>query len=160
MEDPTTPGLDVEPDPTFVVRAHRVARAGRWVIASVIALAALGVFGGAGPLVSERSHAPGGLGVEYDRFGRLDAPLVLTVSLPPGDSAFALTGDFASSLAVEAISPAPVSEAALPEATRYVVSVRGGVVTFHVRPERFGLLTGAVRLDDGSALGLQTVVYP
>lgn len=160
MEAPATPGLGVDPEPGYAVLADRVARVGRWALAAVLVLAALGVFGGAGPLVATRASGADGFAVRYDRFARLDAPLEIAVTLPPGDSAFTLSGDLATDLDVEAVSPAPDAERATADGTRYAVDASDRVATVHGRPARFGVLGGAVRLDGGERLDLRVVVYP
>lgn len=134
-----------------------MGRVARGVLAVVVGLAALGLFGGAGPLV-RTSTSVGGLEVEYDRFGRLDAPLAMTIHLPPGDSSFALEGDLASRLRIEGLSPSAQSETAVADGVRYVI--RGGRVRIHARPQRFGVLDGAVVLEDGARANVRLVVYP
>lgn len=160
MEPVRLAGLDVEDDPAFHRRATRVGRAARVVLAVIVGLALLGVFGGAGPLVGARAAGPDGFAVRYDRFARLDAPLRIHVVLPRGDSAFTLTGDLAADLRVDAVSPAPAAEEATAEGVRVVASSPGGTVTVHGRPLRFGRLRGAVALDGGRRLRIAHVVYP
>ena len=158
MEALATPDLDAERDPGFVRQSAAVSRATRWVMGAVVGLALAGVFGGAGPLAQARATS-GALAVDAARFARLDAPLVVRVALPPGDSAFTLTGDLAGDLRVEAVAPAPSAESTVAGGRRYVVDAAGGAV-LHARPLRFGVLRGSVRLDGGREVGVRTVVYP
>ena len=155
------PGIEADRDPGYVRRAAAVGRWARGVLAVALGLALLGVFGGAGPLVRTTEAGEEGFGVRYDRFARLDAPLAVEVRLPSGASAVTLGGDLASGLQVEAVSPAPGAEAGVPGGVRYAVDVRpGAAVTVHARPLRFGVLRGAVALDDGRRLPVRVVVYP
>lgn len=158
MEPLATPDLDADRDPDYAQQAARVSRVARAVLAVVLGLALLGVFGGGGVL-SRAGQRSGELGVRYDRFARLDAPLALTVSLPPGDSTFQLTEDLARDLQVEAMAPAPSSERSDAEG-RWMTVGGTGPVTIHARPLRFGLIDGEVRLADGPRVPLRLVVYP
>ncbi|WP_412069115.1 hypothetical protein [Rubrivirga sp. IMCC43871] len=162
MEPLDAPGLDVRDDPAHQRRAVVVGRVARAVLAGVVGLAALGVFGGGGPLVRAEAAGPDGFTVRYDRFARLDAPLRLDVALPPGDSAVTVTGDLATDLQMEATSPAPRSEQSRPDGVRFVVASGPGpaTLTLHARPLRFGVLRGALLLDDGRRLAVRHVIYP
>ncbi len=158
MEPLATPGLDVERDPGYVRQSAAVSRATRWAMSAVVVLALAGAFGGAGPLVQARASS-GPLSVDAARFARLDAPLVVRVALPPGDSAFTITGDLARDLQIESVAPAPSAESTVASGHRFVVDAPGGAVV-HARPLRFGVLRGAVRLDGGREVGVRMVVYP
>ncbi len=163
MEAPEAAGLQADTDPAF---ARTLAAVGRWtrgVLAVVVGLALLGVFGGAGPLVRAAVAGERGFAVSYDRFARLDAPLSVEVRVPPGDSALTLTGDLATALQTETVAPSPRSQAATATATglRYAVDVSDGQpVTVFARPLRFGVLRGGVALDGGDRLDVTVVVYP
>ena len=161
MAPSATPGLEADDDPAFVRRAAAVGRAARWGVALAVALAALGVFGGAGPLVQAEAGGAGGLAVVYDRFARLDAPLALRVGAPGGLEAVTLEGDLASALRLDAVTPSPTAEAATEAGVRYAVAVgSGGSVAFRARPLRFGVLRGAVSLPSGDRAEVRILVYP
>ena len=158
MEHVPTPGLQADRDEAFAVRSGHVARLSRWGLAVVVGLAALGLFGGAGPLVPTTT-ARGGLTVRYDRFARLDAPLRLAITVPASDSAFWLTGDLGRDLQIESFSPSSVAESLAATGVRYRVA-SSGAVRIEARPSRFGVLDGAVALDGGERVDLRIVVYP
>ena len=161
MERLRTPGLEADRDPAYVRRAAAVGRWARAALAVAVGLAVLGVFGGAGPLVRTDVRGAEGFGVRYDRFARIDAPVAVEVRLPEGATAVTFEGDLAGGLQVEAVSPAPQSEAATPVGVRYTFDVAPGApVTVHARPLRFGVLRGAVALDRGERLAVRAVVYP
>ena len=161
MEPLETPGLQADTDPVFVQRSATVGRVARVGLVVVVGLAALGVFGGAGPLVKANRAGPNGFAVRYDRFARLDAPLSVEVRLPPGDSAVTFTGDLADGLQLEAVVPAPRAEAARPAGHRFAVDVAAGrSVTMQARPLRFGRLRGGVQLDGGDRIDVRITVYP
>ena len=158
MEPHETPDLDADRDPAYVRRARTVSRATQAALAVAVGAALLGVFGGAGPLLST-DVASGDLGVTYDRFGRLDAPLRLAVMLPPGDSSFTLTDEWADVLFVESIAPTPASESVVGGEREFVVS-GSDRVSIEARPTRFGVLSGEVVASGGARVPVRAVVYP
>lgn len=160
MEPVDAPGLEVDEDPEATRASGRVETAGRWFLAAVVVAALCGVLGGAGPLV-RADAADGPLAVRFDRFARLDAPLALDITLPPGDSAFVLSGGLSDHLQVEGLSPSATSETAVPEGVRYTVLVEGGPsrVRVHARPLRFGVVRGAV-VAGGRRVAVRHLVYP
>ena len=160
--DPERASLQSEDDLTFHRRAAVVGTAARWGLAVVIGLALLGLFGGVGPLVSTEASGARGLGVRYDRFARLDAPMRLRVTLPRGDSAFAIAGGFSRDLNAESISPAPEAEASVEGGVRYVFASGEAPiqVALVLRPVRFGGVGGEIVLDSGDRVAVRTFVYP
>jgi hypothetical protein len=151
-------GLDLDDDPAYHARAAHVERAARVLVGAVLVAAALGLFGGAGPLLKAEAAGSGGFGVRYDRFGRLDAPLHLSVTLPPGTDALALMGDLSPDVTIESVSPRPTREEATSSGIR--LTVVGGQAALTLRPLRPGRLRGAVRLDDGRTVPVALFVYP
>jgi hypothetical protein len=79
--------LQLDENIDFQRREWRVQRVGWWCLAAFVVAALLGVFG-SGPLSHSVAEASG-LSVEYERFLRADARSLLTIELPPSDTAAA-----------------------------------------------------------------------
>lgn len=158
MEPLDLSGLDLDDDPAYHAHAAHVERTARVLVGAVVVAAALGFFGGAGPFLKAEAAGTDGFAVRYDRFARLDAPLLLSVRLPPGTAAFSLAGELGTDVTIESAAPRPVREASVESGLR--LDVAGGRAALTLRPLRPGRLRGTVRLDDGRALPVSLFVYP
>lgn len=158
--------LDVHEDVAFERRQWRVQRVSWIVIALLLLLGLLGVFGN-GPL-SDAVAADGALHVSYERFVHAQAPTTLHIRVSaPGASPVRLAIDhrYLDALSVEHIRPEPLRvessgdddlfEFAGPSAGDLQVSLDG-------TPQRPGLPVAVVRLQGPNAarVGFRQVVYP
>ncbi len=166
---PRVGDLEIEQDHDFQRRSWRLQRVGWIVLVVVIAAALLGLFG-SGPLAHTTVGAPGDpLRLEYDRSGRFDAPSTLTALLRPstrrpGEAILHLDRGFTDHFQIERVQPTPDRTEAGPDHSVYAFRVTGPGepvrVTFRLRPDRVGPLTGRVRQDGGSWLTCTQFVYP
>ncbi|MFM8321656.1 MAG: hypothetical protein ACKOC5_12150 [Chloroflexota bacterium] len=123
--------LEIEQDETFQQRDWKLERAGWLVIALLLALAALGLFGEG--LLSRRQIDAGVLQMEYQRFVRYGAAAELRVTLAPGaaqdgQAQIALDRRYLGHFQLEQVLPEPSS-----------VDVQGHQVVFRFawsRPEQ------------------------
>jgi hypothetical protein len=145
--------------------AERIAWA---FMAMLVAAAMLGVFS-VGPLSAARTaDAAGTLEAEYSRFMRLNAPATLKLHVRPGtelQNGFALQLDesFVDDFSIVSVLPSPVrSVAAGKELRMEFASMDGGeaVVSFEIRPLRFGSASPQIALPRGPALRLPVFIYP
>lgn len=159
-------GLELDQDLEFQRREWVAERIGWFAIAALLVAALLGVFG-SGPL-SSASSGDDLVRIDYERFGRLLTPVKLRVQLGEGASAEGvarvwIASHYLESMELEGVTPEP--DATEAHADRVVFAfVMGdggpGAVTFHMRPDGFGALTGRVGLVDGPELRFWQFVYP
>jgi hypothetical protein len=153
--------MDIDTDVKFQRRVWTVQRIGWSVIAAVIVAALIGLFG-TGPVSRASAQAPG-LQLEYDRFGRLQRPMKLRclVSETKPETQIALSREYLDSVHVVEITPPPVrAEAAGAWLVYRFAGPAPMAVTFNVKAEEFGNLTGAVRIPDGEAVSFRQFIYP
>ena len=161
--------LEIEQDHEFQRRSWRLQRAGWMVLTLVLLAGMLGLYG-AGPLAHATVGAPGApLRLEYDRFGRLGAPSMWTALLRPstgrpGEAILHLDRGFTDHFQIERVQPAPDRTEAGPDHSVYVFRVTGPGepvrVTFRLKPEQIGPMTGRVREEGGSWLTCTQFVFP
>ncbi len=161
--------LEIEQDHDFQRLTWRLQRVG-WIVLVVVILAALlGLFG-SGPLARATTGAPGApLRLEYDRLGRIEAPTTLTALLRPsarrpGEAILHLDRGFTDHFQIESVQPTPDRTEAGPDHSVYAFRVTGPGepvrVTFRLRPEQIGPLTGRARVDGGSWLTCTQFAFP
>lgn len=158
--------LELDQDLHFQRREWVAERIGWFTIAALLVAALLGVFG-SGPLSSASS---GGdlMRIDYERFGRLLTPVKLRVQLGEGASAGGvarvwIASHYLESMELQGITPEPDATEVLADRVGFAFHIAEGgpgVVTFHMRPDRFGTLTGRVGLVDGPELRFWQFVYP
>lgn len=165
------PGAPIDEDLRHERVAKPVGTAARVLLAVIVGLALLGVFGGRGPLARTTatagppagapSEAPGTrFRVTYDAFMRLDAPTVLEIQLPPWDSTVVLSRALAETLRLDAVQPSPASETTAPDGGIVLVGSPGETFRLHARPVHGGRLVGTLAVEDGRSVPLRIVVYP
>ena len=125
---------------------------------------------GRGPL----SHATAGtlgapLRLEYERFGRHEAPMELKVHLAPGvacdgKARIWFSRDYMEAVAIEQVSPEQVKMEVHPD--RHVLefdlpqSQRPATVVFEFRPQTIGSMAGRVGIENGQTLSFGHFIYP
>lgn len=161
--------LEIEQDLGYQFSSWRMQRVG-WVAIAAVILAALSGLFGSGPLsrtsaVDPRSRA----WLEYDRFGRQMTPATLRLHLEPGSAAGGrvrvwIDSVYLEDILIQKITPRPDREEVGPGRSYYLFTIttpdRPTVVTFHLQPERFGVLSGRVGVDDGTPLRFRQLIYP
>jgi hypothetical protein len=155
-------GLEIEQDLPFQQRVWTTQRIG-WIVMAVLVIAAsVGLFG-TGP-VSNSSVASPGLEVEYERFGRLQQPTTIRfrVDADTNETAKIFVGrKYLESVQVEQITPEPDKVEAAAQWFIYSFTRQGPTaVTFHVRPDEFGVLSGEARLAQGETIAFWQLIYP
>jgi hypothetical protein len=137
---------------------------------AMVGLAALVGLLGPGPLSNTIAGEEGGpLWLEYSRFGRFKAPLMLRLHLGPnaiehGPARLWLGREYLESVQVQTITPSPLHvEAGLEQLTyAFAVSevIRSTAVSFSLKAEQIGRLRGCVGLIDGPTLCFRQFIYP
>lgn len=161
--------LEIVQDLEFQRRAWKVQRIS-WLGLGLILLGALaGVFG-SGPLsqgiVSSQNDS---LQLEYDRFGRFQAPAKLNIVLGAGTEQNGqvkvwLSRSYLEKTEVQQISPQPDWVEASPDRLTYVFHTntrdRPTAVTFYLQPEQVGWQTAEIGVTSGPTLKFNQVIYP
>jgi hypothetical protein len=159
--------LEINQDLQFQRRMWNAERIGWSAMAMLLTGALLGLFGN-GPL-SGTTGSDGSLIVEYQRFGRHQAPLQLRVHVQAGlakdDSlSFQLDRAFVSDVQITRITPKPDVEQPISNGIRFIWSsnVKDGslIVTVSYQPEHIGLLTSKVSVGNAASLSIRQFIYP
>jgi hypothetical protein len=160
--------LEINQDLRFQRRMWALQRIGWAVMALVVLVGLLGLFG-TGPLSSATAgQEEGPLFVEeYERFVRFRIPTTLQVRLDPlgtGEARLWLDREYLEGVQLQTVTPEPDSVEAGPDGFTYVFKVndpnRPTSVTFHLQPETIGRLEGRVVLDGGEPVDFEQFVYP
>ena len=158
--------LDLKYDPAHEEREWITQRIG-WTLMALLALAALIGLLGPGPLSDKTEGKIGGpLRVEYQRFGRYQAPAELKIYCrPKGREHFELSFDraFIQVSEIKEISPKP--DETRTDGDRYVYQFRKGdaeehLVTFRMHGEKFGKATSNLTLDGQESVHIQIFYWP
>jgi hypothetical protein len=154
--------LEIDQDLEFHHRLWIVQRVG-WVIVGLLLIAALaGVFG-SGP-VSSSSVGNSAVRLEYQRFGRLQQPTTIRFhfSSEAGDVAkLFFNRKYLESFVIEHITPPPDEVEPASQWLIYSFKRREPTsVTFHLRPDEFGLFSGEARLAEGEPISFRQFIYP
>lgn len=161
--------LELDQDLAFQHRSWIVQRIGWGVLGLIIVAALLGLFGG-GPLshTTVRSQ-DGALGLEYNRFWRVQTPMTLYIFLRlravnKDETRLWLSRSYIDAVDVQHITPQPQRVEAGTDRFTYIFAIsqmdQQIKITFHVEPERPGRVTGRLGLEDGTALSFAHVIYP
>jgi hypothetical protein len=163
---PRVGDLEIVQDLAHQKREWRFERAGWAVLAVLVALALLGLFGD-GPL-SERTlaSADGQLRIEYDRFLRREAPATLRVHVaarPSTEVRVWLGRDYLERVNRREISPLPQRVEEGPARHEYVFRLASAdtplTVVFRLTPESIGTLLGQIGIGE-ARLEFSQFVYP
>jgi hypothetical protein len=162
-------GLQIFDDMRFQEKEWSIERTGRWAMLLIILAALLGLFGW-GPVSKASNRAEGiPVWVEYERFIRLKAPVILKVHLDEvlvegGETSFWLDNEYLKNFRIHYIYPEPDSvESGLGRVT-YNFKIEQGrqpdEVLFHLEPETFGWLQGQIGVEDSEANSFSQLIYP
>ncbi|MDQ3686674.1 MAG: hypothetical protein M3430_13905 [Acidobacteriota bacterium] len=164
-----TGNLEVAQDLEFQRRSWTFQRMGWIVMTLVIVAALLGLFG-TGPLSSASvggEDAP--LRMEYSRFARWTAPTTLRVHVGAGNRSEGkarvwLSRDYLEKFQVEGVTPEPESVEAWADRHVYFFNApdsnRPATVTFHLKAQHIGALSGQVGSADEQPIGFGQFIYP
>lgn len=133
-----------------------------------IALAALAGFLGKGPVSDARAGgAYAGLEVEYQRFGRRNAPQTLRFHVasrpdPEGKVQVSIDREYLDSIQIENVMPEPESVQGGPDRHLYEFAAPGGETTISIKfnPEALGWVEGAAALEGRPVVQFRQFMYP
>jgi hypothetical protein len=156
-------GLQVAEDMDFQHREWTAQRFG-WAMMALLLVAAIAGLFGAGP-ASNSSVERTGLRLEYERFVRLQKPTSLRFHFTgdrPTPTTLSISREYLASVQVENITPQPEKVELDAGWLIYSFSTRQhpGTATFHLQPEKFGMLFGEARLAEGEPISFRQLVYP
>lgn len=169
MTSSERPALSIEHDSRFQRREWLVQRVGWVVMTAAIGAALVGLLG-EGPLSDRVAGEKGGpLWVEYQRFGRWQAPEEMRVHLgrhqaTDGQVRLWLSRDLIEKLEVEQVTPPPDVVELHDDHVTYVFQApghgEGAEITFNIKPQHWGPRVGRIGLTGGPSLTLTELVYP
>jgi hypothetical protein len=161
--------LELDQDLAFTQREWRFQRVG-WIVIGLFLLGTLAGLFGTGPLSSARVEGQqADVRMEYPRLARVEAPAVLRMEVGPGVGQEGtvrlwLDLDYLENVEIRQVTPQPEQVEEGPDrltfSFRIADAAMPATVTFHVRPERVGLLRGQFGLTDQEALTFTQWVYP
>jgi hypothetical protein len=153
--------FQIDEDLQFQHREWKIQRVGWGAMALVIMAALLGVFG-TGPLSSATLETEG-LRLEHERFCRLQRNTELRFTIGgTGDPVLLLIGrEYLDRVMIERITPEPGKAEAVNDGVVFHFALQGpAAVTFHLRPEKFGLVSGKARLGQAVPITFTQFIYP
>jgi len=156
----------IDEDLDFQQKMWRIQRAGWVVLALLMLVTVLGLFGG-GPLSSAQAlDSSGLLQVDYDRFVRMQSPQTLQVSLDEAavhdqQASVWVSQAFLDRVRVERIQPQPERVTAQDGGQIYQFSVRGPLqVTYDLQAKGPGVYRVELGLPGAEPAAFTQVVYP
>jgi hypothetical protein len=159
--------LEISQDIAYTRKVWRFERIGWGLLALLIIAALAGLFGN-GPLSSAQAHSPGGWWLEYERFGRRMSPLTLTLHFPADKLAeqvrVQVDRQYLASCEIQQITPQPaethLEQGSLVYFFPAAASEDWVEITFYLQPQRFGMLSGQVAVDEHSPVAFGQFIYP
>jgi hypothetical protein len=138
-----------------------------WAVFALILIAALlGLFGDG--LVSHAKAGKSGLSIEYERFGRYQAPSSLKLRLSAGGGntlpAVWFAREFVDQIEMGEIYPLPERVKVSSDRLIYIFNVaqtnNDVAITFRFKPDGYGKTRGRLGLVDGPELTFSQFIYP
>lgn len=160
--------LEVDQDLAFQEKEWKIERAGWVVMAAIILLALVGLFGG-GPVSTTEQGGSDGFQIRYERFERQMRPSRLMLSLPPpaageAETQFWIDRDYLEKVQIEGVSPEPDSVEVGPDRLFFTVKVVDPGQPVHVvvdtQFEDSGWIQGQIGMDEGQPLSFSQFVFP
>ncbi len=170
MTEPKRIGdLEIYQDLAFQEREWKVQRIGWAIMLLVILLALLGLFG-TGPISTGSAEGgDGAISAGYERFIRHDGRTTLTLEVD-GDQAannevrLWVSQDYLDAMEIQQISPQPSEAIAAGDRVIYVFPIDDPSstlsVSFSLRPQDMGRITGEAGVPDGPSLSFSNLSYP
>lgn len=170
MTEPQRVGdLEIYQDLRFQEREWTVQRVGWALMLLVILLALLGLFG-TGPISTGNAEAgDGAIAAGYERFVRHDGRTTLTLEVDgsqaiEGELRVWLTSDYLAAVQIEQVSPQPSETIADGDRLVYVFPIDDTAssltVSFSLRPQDMGWLSGEAGVPDGPTVSWNQLSYP
>lgn len=160
--------LEIGQDLDYQKRAWTFERVG-WIVMGLTAI--MGLIGLLGPGWLSHTKAQSkdsSLGLEYDRFGRFQAPTTLRIHL--GANAQQQDGvqvriarNYLENVQIQQITPEPVSVQAHSKHLVYTFAAKltqPTAITFYLEPEQIGMLPGSVELPGKQQINFKQFIYP
>ncbi len=161
--------LQIYEDMGFQEKEWKAERVGRWSILLFILAGLAGLFGW-GPMSKASNRDTGQMAwVEYERFTRLKAPVILKVHIEDapiidGESSFWLDAEYLRNFRIHYIYPEPDSTEVGSRRVTYNFKVgpEGQLdeVLFHLEPETFGWIQGYIGIEDSEGNSFNQLIYP
>jgi hypothetical protein len=156
--------LEISQDLAHERTEARLEAAGQGLMALVL-LAALGGAFGTGPLSDAHAGNPRhGLGVEYERVQRYQAPYELRVALAPGANRLTIGREFLDAIELQHVSPEPKEVLGGGKGDTFIFNPASGGETWPVRfqykPARRGRLDLQLTAGDQRSIHLDVFVLP
>ncbi len=157
--------LEIEQDLQYQQRAWTVERIG-WIAMFLIASSALLGLTGSGWLSQAKAgQASAPFWLEYDRFGRFQAPEKLRIHINKTSSTrqiqLSLSRQYLEGIQIQQVTPEPDRIELSSDRLIYVFNgTAPTAITIYMQPEQMGLLHGFVRLEGAQPLQFQQFIYP
>lgn len=162
-------GLQLNEDRAFQERQWRFQRVGSLLLAAIVVLGLLGLFG-TGPLSSTTAGSTDvGLRLAYERFVRHDGQTSVEINVSPGLASDGQVEIWVSNTCldgvdIERISPEPDQIRSEDDRLVYVFPTANAdtpiSVTFSLRPDALWRLSGEIGITGGPSLSFNQVSYP
>ncbi len=153
--------LEIKQDLLHEKREWLVERIG-WCIMGLLILAALLGLLGNGPLSSKIEGDKNSLlWVEYDRYGRYQAPAILKIHLKAGSSQagqarVSVNRDYIENMEIQNIEPEPYKVEAGRDRLTYSFNIsdptQSTAVAFHLKANKYGSMPVRINLENGPEL--------
>jgi hypothetical protein len=158
-----TPALDIDESLPLQERSWRIRNAAWLAMVLVLGAGVTGLFG-RGPLAAAEVTVGPGVTLEYDRWARKRAPLLLRfrAATSPGDTLRIHVGwPLIRSVRVLDIEPHPEGSAADPAGVEYRFSLQPPAgVDFLIQPESAGRLRFSIRAGSAAPVPLTLLIWP
>ena len=161
--------LQIREDPGFQRSFWAIERIGWVVIALILIAALLGLFGTGLFSRTKAGDRSGPLWLEYNRFGRFQSPSTLRVYIggrgkPEKIARIWVDQNYMKGIQIEQIIPEPDSVESVSDRLVYTFKLakpnEPTEVTFYLKLEQIGSLSGKLGLVNGPAISFTQFVYP
>jgi hypothetical protein len=161
-------GLQIDEHAAWDRADWLIQRVGWAVLAVIVALGLLGLFGNGLLTEATVGSQSEGLWMEYPRVVRLGAPVTIDVHVDGrfvegGEVTISLSEGYLDSVRLEGISPEPDSVTTRQDVIEYMFRVEGGggvAVAFYVKAQELGSMSGTVAVAGGGSERFRQFVLP